>query len=501
MVSTTNFPAEVVPQAPEDPLFGLARAYKADDSPNKIDLGIGAYRDENAKPWVLPVVKKPHSLASLKPQIAYNTCIVFRERIAFKHGLARMTLPKRIRSRSSLLHNPRIIAIFRSWGQQLSTMRCLDPSPANMRHNMPRQPRRHGLADEILRNDPELNHEYAPIAGIPSFTSKAAELVFGVDSTAISEKRSTTLQTISGTGAVHLGALFLARFYKGNHTVYLSNPTWANHHQIFKNVGHSIDTYPYFHKETKGLDFEGFKQTLQSAPEGSIFVLHACAHNPTGVDPTQEQWTEIAAIMKERNHFPFFDTAYQGFASGDLVRDAWAIRYFVEQGFELVVAQSFAKNFGLYGERAGCFHAITAPAGDASNTIARIGSQLAILQRSEISNPPLYGARIVSTVLNDRDLFAEWEENLRTMSGRIISMRDTLRAKLEELQTPGTWNHITDQIGMFSFTGLSESQVMKLREEFHIYMTKNGRISMAGLNDNNVDYFAKAVDKVVRESA
>ncbi|SCO38176.1 probable aspartate aminotransferase, cytoplasmic [Fusarium fujikuroi] len=414
MVSTTNFPAEVVPQAPEDPLFGLARAYKADNSPNKIDLGIGAYRDENAKPWVLPVVKK---------------------------------------------------------------------------------------ADEILRNDPELNHEYAPIAGIASFTSKAAELVFGADSAAISEKRSTTLQTISGTGAVHLGALFLARFYKGNRTVYLSNPTWANHHQIFKNVGHSIDTYPYFHKETKGLDFEGFKQTLKSAPEGSVFVLHACAHNPTGVDPTQEQWTEIAALMKERNHFPFFDTAYQGFASGDLVRDAWAIRYFVEQGFELVVAQSFAKNFGLYGERAGCFHAVTAPAGDASNTITRIGSQLAILQRSEISNPPLYGARIVSTVLNDRDLFAEWEENLRTMSGRIISMRDTLRAKLEELQTPGTWNHITDQIGMFSFTGLSESQVMKLREEFHIYMTKNGRISMAGLNDNNVDYFAKAVDKVVRESA
>jgi aspartate aminotransferase len=300
---------------------------------------------------------------------------------------------------------------------------------------------------------------------------------------------------------VHLGALFLAKFYKGNQTVYLSNPTWANHHQIFKNVGMSIDTYPYFHKETKGLDFEGFKKTLQSAPEGSVFVLHACAHNPTGVDPTQDQWTEIASIMKEKNHFPFFDTAYQGFASGDLVKDAWAIRYFVDQGFELVVAQSFAKNFGLYGERAGCFHAVTSPAPEASNTITRIGSQLAVLQRSEISNPPLYGARIVSTVLNDRDLFAEWEENLRTMSGRIISMRDVLRAKLEELETPGTWNHITDQIGMFSFTGLSEKQVLQLREEFHVYMTKNGRISMAGLNDNNVEYFAKAVDKVVRDAA
>ncbi|KAF4440051.1 aspartate aminotransferase [Fusarium austroafricanum] len=499
MVSTTNFPAEVVPQAPEDPLFGLARAYKADESSNKIDLGIGAYRDENAKPWVLPVVKK---------------CIALPR----TQCPARVTLSKRIRSSSSLLRNPPIIAIF-VWVMGVSISQCATwillmqicvttyqncPAATALRKSSVLEfelTRRASQADEILRNDPELNHEYAPIAGIASFTSKAAELVFGADSAAIQEKRSTTLQTISGTGAVHLGALFLAKFYKGNQTVYLSNPTWANHHQIFKNVGLSIDTYPYFHKETKGLDFEGLKQTLQSAPEGSVFVLHACAHNPTGVDPTQEQWTEIAAIMKERNHFPFFDTAYQGFASGDLVKDAWAIRYFVEQGFELVVAQSFAKNFGLYGERAGCFHAVTSPAGDASHTITRIGSQLAILQRSEISNPPLYGARIVSTVLNDRDLFAEWEENLRTMSGRIINMRDVLRAKLEELQTPGTWNHITDQIGMFSFTGLSESQVMKLREEFHIYMTKNGRISMAGLNDNNVEYFAKAVDEVVRDSA
>ncbi|KAF7537803.1 hypothetical protein G7Z17_g12784 [Cylindrodendrum hubeiense] len=410
----SSFPANLVPQAPEDPLFGLAREYRADESPYKVDLGIGAYRDENAKPWVLPVVHK---------------------------------------------------------------------------------------ADEILRNNPELNHEYGPIAGIASFTTKAADLILGSDSPALKESRATSLQTISGTGAVHLGALFLAKFYQGGRTVYVSNPTWGNHHQIFKNVGLTVDTYPYFHKETKGLDFEGMKEAFQNAPDHSIFVLHACAHNPTGVDPTQDQWTEIAAIMREKNHFPFFDCAYQGFASGNLARDAWAVHYFIEQGFELVVAQSFAKNFGLYGERAGCFHAVTSPAEDAPQTIARIGSQLAILQRSEISNPPLYGARIVSTVLNDPELFSEWEENLRTMSGRIITMRSALRSKLEELETPGTWNHITDQIGMFSFTGLSEAQVMKIREEAHVYMTKNGRISMAGLNDSNVEYFAKAVDKVVREVA
>ncbi|KAI6777966.1 Aspartate aminotransferase-like protein [Emericellopsis cladophorae] len=413
MASTTNFPSDVVPQAPEDPLFGLMAAFRADESPDKVDLGIGAYRDDNAKPWILPVVKK---------------------------------------------------------------------------------------ADEILRNDPDLNHEYAPIAGIQSFTSKAAELMLGADSPALKEKRSASIQTISGTGAVHLGALFLAKFFKGNRTVYVSNPTWANHHQIFSNVGIPTKQYPYFDKKTKGLDFEGMKNAIKDAPERSIILLHPCAHNPTGVDPTLDQWKELAEVIRSKNHFPFFDSAYQGFASGNLARDAASVRYFVEQGFELLIAQSFAKNFGLYGERAGCFHAVTAPGPDAQTTISRIASQLAILQRSEISNPPLYGARIVSLVLNDAKLFAEWEDNLTTMSGRIMDMRNSLRAKLEELGTPGTWNHITDQIGMFSFTGLTEEQVMRLRKESHIYMTKNGRISMAGLNTKNIDYFAKAVHAVVSSS-
>jgi aspartate aminotransferase, cytoplasmic len=356
-------------------------------------------------------------------------------------------------------------------------------------------------ADEIIRNDPNLNHEYLPIAGLAALTSKAAELMLGPNSPALAEKRVTSMQTISGTGAVHLGALFLAKFYKfggAQRTVYLSNPTWANHNQIFTNVGLPITQYPYFDKKTKGSAFEGLKGTLSAAPEGSIVVLHACAHNPTGVDPTPEQWREIATIMRARKHFPFFDCAYQGFASGDLDRDADAVRLFVEQGFELVIAQSFAKNFGLYGERAGCFHYVAPPANDAAATTTRVASQLAILQRSEISNPPIYGAKVAATVLNDPALFAEWKENLRTMSGRIIDMRQALRSRLEQLGTPGTWNHITDQIGMFSFTGLTEPQVQRLREEFHVYMTKNGRISMAGLNTRNVDYFARAVDKVVR---
>ena len=313
----------------------------------------------------------------------------------------------------------------------------------------------------------------------------------------------TSYQTISGTGAVHLGGLFLSKFYPrpSDQPIYFSSPTWANHNQIFSNVRLPLKTYPYFSTKSKGLDFEGMQSAIESAPEGSIILLHACAHNPTGVDPTRDQWKKIAKVVRARKHFPFFDCAYQGFASGNLENDAWAVRYFVSEGFELCVAQSFAKNFGLYGERAGAFHFVTGPGSDAVNTVGRISSQLAILQRSEISNPPAYGARIASLVLNDPALFKEWEANLRTMSGRIIDMRKVLREKLEELNgKEGSWRHITDQIGMFSFTGLTEKQVLKIREDAHVYMTKNGRISMAGLNTGNVEYTAKAIDKVVREA-
>ncbi|KAI9375339.1 aspartate transaminase [Aspergillus egyptiacus] len=415
-LSSPVFSASVVPPAPEDPLFGLAQAYRQDPSDKKVDLVIGAYRDDNAKPWVLPVVKK---------------------------------------------------------------------------------------ADDLIRNDPSLNHEYLPIKGLADYTSAAQRLILGPASPAIAESRVATFQTISGTGAVHLGALFLSKFHPATPkpSIYLSSPTWANHHQIFTNVGLTLQSYPYFSAKTKGLDFNGMLSALSSAPHGSIILLHACAHNPTGVDLTQDQWKQVASVMRDRALFPFFDCAYQGFASGDLNRDAWAIRYFVEQGFELCVAQSFAKNFGLYGERTGAFHFVSAPGADASKSNAHVASQLAILQRSEISNPPAYGARIASLVLNDPELFRQWEEDLRTMSGRIVEMRTGLRERLEAKKTPGSWAHITDQIGMFSFTGLTEAQVKVLREKWHVYMTKNGRISMAGLNSHNLDYFAEAVDSVVRETS
>ncbi len=311
------------------------------------------------------------------------------------------------------------------------------------------------------------------------------------------------MQTVSGTGAVHLGALFLAKFYnpKTQRLTYFSDPTWANHFQIFSNVGLEYKTYPYFSKKTKGLDFEGMINTIQGAPEGSIILLHACAHNPTGVDPTQDQWKKIAEVIREKKHFPFFDTAYQGFASGDLARDGWAIRYFVEQGFELCIAQSYAKNFGLYGQRAGCFHFVTSPSSDAESTIGRIASQLAILQRSEISNPPIYGARIASTVLNDPKLFAEWEANLRDNVRPHQGNAHCICAASSRKWVPPAHGTISlIRLACSASLGSDEQQVLKIREDSHVYMTKNGRISMAGLNTNNIDYFAKAVDKVVRET-
>ncbi|CAO3649742.1 unnamed protein product [Mucor fragilis] len=396
-----------VPQAPPDAIFNLTNQYKADTDPKKINIGVGAFRTDELKPYVLPVVKK---------------------------------------------------------------------------------------AEAILFNDETLDHEYQPIAGQKSYTNAAVKLILGKDSPAITENRYAGVQTISGTGANHTGALFLSLFYNKSKKCYISNPTWANHRNIFSLVGFEVENYAYWNPETRGLDYEGLIQSMRDAPEGSVYVLHACAHNPTGVDPTREQWKGIAKVMREKSLFPFFDCAYQGFASGDLDNDAWAVRYFVEQGFELFVCQSFAKNFGLYGERAGNLTIVTKSTEEAQ----RVLSQFEKLQRSEISNPPAFGSRIVDIVLNDAALYKEWTENLKYMSTRIIEMRKALYNNLIQLGTPGTWNHITDQIGMFSFTGLKASQVKTLKEKYHIYMTENGRISMAGVSTTNVDYLAKAIDDVVR---
>ncbi|TEB31270.1 aspartate aminotransferase [Coprinellus micaceus] len=412
-LTPVSLPTELwqqVPLAPPDSIFKLTAAYKVDPFPKKVNLGVGAYRDDDNKPWVLPVVKK---------------------------------------------------------------------------------------ATARLLNDDTLDHEYLPILGLPEYTAAAAKLILGSESPAISEGRAVSVQTISGTGANHLGALFLSRFYgfNGPAKVYLSNPTWANHHAIFRNVGIEPVDYAYYDPKTIGLDFTGFLDTLRNAPDRSVFLLHACAHNPTGVDPTPEQWEAIGDVILEKKHFAFFDCAYQGFASGDLDKDAWAVRRFVDRGVPLLVCQSFAKNAGLYGERVGALHVVSSD----KETADRVRSQLSVLQRSEISNPPSHGARLVSLILNEPELFAEWKRDIETMAGRIIDMRKELYRLLTEVyKTPGNWDHILNQIGMFSFTGLNGEQSRAMVERAHIYMTGNGRISMAGFNSHSVEYVAESLDKVVR---
>lgn len=350
--------------------------------------------------------------------------------------------------------------------------------------------------------DESVDHEYLSITGLAEFTNSAAKLILGADSAAISEKRVASVQTISGTGANHLGAVFLSRFYQFQQLglekqIYISNPTWANHKAIFNSVGIKPVDYPYYDPKTIALDFEGFTNTLKNAKPQSIFLLHACAHNPTGVDPTPEQWHQIADIFVEKGHYAFFDCAYQGFASGDLDKDAYAVRHFVSRrSIPLLICQSFAKNAGLYGERVGALHIVSATQ-EQSNAVL---SQLAVIQRSEISNPPAFGARVVKMILTDPALYAQWERDVKDMAGRIIDMRHRLFDLLtKQLKTPGNWDHILKQIGMFTFLGLDTKQCNRLVEEGHIYLTANSRISMAGLTTKNVEYVASWIDKVVRE--
>ncbi|KAH8279501.1 hypothetical protein KR026_011792, partial [Drosophila bipectinata] len=344
-----------------------------------------------------------------------------------------------------------------------------------------------------IASDEKVNHEYLPVTGLDTFTTAATQLVLGTDSPAIQENRAFGVQTISGTGALRIAADFLHTQLNRN-VVYYSNPTWENHHKIFSDAGFtSLHSYRYWDQTNRKLDFKNMVADLDKAPPGAVIILHACAHNPTGSDPTHEQWQELADLFERKKLFPLFDSAYQGFASGDPDNDAWAVRYFVKKGFELFVCQSFAKNFGLYCERAGNLTVVQQNAA----TKAAVHSQLTLLIRGQYSNPPAYGARIVSKVLNTPELRKEWMESIQTMSSRIRKMRTALREKLVALGTPGTWDHIVSQIGMFSYTGLNESQVKVLINEYHIYLLKTGRINMCGLNTGNIDYVAKAIHAAV----
>eukprot|EP01135_Chromosphaera_perkinsii_P004864 Nk52_evm10s301 gene=Nk52_evmTU10s301 len=349
--------------------------------------------------------------------------------------------------------------------------------------------------EKMLAEDNTLDHEYLKIDGIREFSQKAAELVLGSDSIAFKENRVSFSQALSGTGSLRLAGGLLAKFYPSKE-LYISNPTWGNHRAIFEAEGFNVSTYRYFDKSTNGLDFAGLVEDLKEAPNGSVVVLHACAHNPTGVDPTKEQWHQISNLLKEKKLYPIFDIAYQGFASGDFDRDAYGVRYHTANGGELMVAQSFSKNMGLYNERAGNLCIVAETPERATN----MNSQVKLIIRAMYSNPPSHGARIAATIMNDPKLCEEWFESVRVMSSRVLQMRKALYKELVALNTPGIWTHILEQIGMFTFTGLNPQQVERLTAEFHIYLLKNGRINMCGINTHNVKYLAKAINSVVTNS-
>merc|ERR1712010_449272 len=344
-------------------------------------------------------------------------------------------------------------------------------------------------AEKIILDDASLNKEYLPQRGDVSYVELCQKMLFGEDSKLLKDGVVATAQTLSGTGALRLGAEFMKRFASGK-AVYISTPTWGTHNSIMDQAGVDYKPYRYWNAEGRNLDLAGMLADIEAAPEGSVIMLHAAAHNPTGVDPTNDQWDQIMAVCQARKHICWFDSAYQGFATGDLETDAYAMRNFANAGMPLFVSQSFAKNFGLYGERVGTFSLTCG----SPETVKAVMSQMDIIIRNLYSNPPKHGANIVKTVLSDPALYQEWRDELMAMSKRIQDMRAVLLDELKTLGTPGDWSHITSQIGMFSFTGLTPAQAKAMVDDPHIYMLGNGRVSMAGVTSGNVKYIAESID-------
>lgn len=343
-------------------------------------------------------------------------------------------------------------------------------------------------AEEMMLADENENKEYLPIEGDQAYVAKALKFAYGADAPL---ERIAGVQTLSGTGACRVGGQFLSDFYP-NKNIYVPDPTWGNHHKIFAGVGLAVHTYRYYDRSTNRLNLDGMLKDFEDAPDGSILLLHACAHNPTGCDPTDEQWTKLLEVIKAKRHLIFFDSAYQGFASGDAEADARALRRVVDAGFPVLLAQSFAKNFGLYGERCGTLSIVCKDA-EQKNILM---SQLRCIIRPMYSSPPKHGSSIVRTVLSDPQLREQYYSECSAMAERIQSMRSRLVDTLKEVGSTHDWSHISEQIGMFAYTGMSTEMCDELTNEYAIYLTRDGRISIAGLNDNNLEYVAKAVHVV-----
>ncbi|MBB5446556.1 MULTISPECIES: amino acid aminotransferase [unclassified Paraburkholderia] len=332
---------------------------------------------------------------------------------------------------------------------------------------------------------------YLPMAGLPLYRDTAQALVFGANSVARAEGRIATLQTLGGSGALKVGADFLKRYFPGSQ-MWISDPSWENHRVVFEGAGLTVNTYPYYDAQTGGLRFAEMLAAIDALPEKSIVLLHACCHNPTGVDLSPSQWAELVPVLQRRKLIAFVDMAYQGFGAG-LEEDAAPVRLLADANVPLIVANSFSKNFSLYGERVGALSVVCKSADEA----ARVAGQLMSAVRANYSNPPTHGARLVANVLADATLRASWEAELGAMRERILAMRKVIHAGLDGRVDEVMRARYVAQRGMFTYTGLSESQVERLRNEYAVYVLRSGRMCVAGLNARNADYVASSIAAVV----
>ena len=392
-----------VEMAPRDPILGLNEQFAADTNPNKVNLGVGVYFDDNGK---LPLL----------------ACVQAAEKTMMEKPTAR---------------------------------------------------------------------GYLPIDGIVAYDTAVKHLVFGADSEPVASGRVATVQAIGGTGGLKIGADFLKRL-NPTAKVLISDPSWENHRALFLNAGFEVDTYAYYDAAKRGVNFDGMLASLNAAVAGTIVVLHACCHNPTGYDISAAQWDQVIAVIKARNLTPFLDMAYQGFGYG-IAEDGAVIGKFVASGLSFFVSTSFSKSFSLYGERVGGLSVLCTDKEEAG----RVLSQLKIAIRTNYSNPPIHGGAVVAAVLGNPELRALWEKELGEMRQRIKAMRQKLVDGLKAAGVQQDMGFITTQIGMFSYSGLSKDQMVRLRSEFGVYGTDTGRMCVAALNSKNIDYVCAAIAKVI----
>ena len=332
---------------------------------------------------------------------------------------------------------------------------------------------------------------YLPIDGIAAYDKAVQGLVFGATSDAVTGGRVATVQALGGTGGLKIGADFLKKV-NPNATVLISDPSWENHRALFTNAGFTVGTYAYYDAENRGVNFAGMLSSLNAAAAGTVIVLHACCHNPTGYDITPEQWAEVIAVIKARGLVPFLDMAYQGFGDG-IAEDGRVVEQFLASGLEFFVSTSFSKSFSLYGERVGALSVVCT----SKEECGRVLSQLKIAIRTNYSNPPTFGAQLVANVLTTPELRVMWEEELAGMRVRIKAMRTALVEKLQAAGVTQDLSFITRQKGMFSYSGLNKDQMVRLRGEFGIYGVDSGRICVAALNSKNIDAVVAAIKAVI----